>query len=112
MKIHGKNGSDFRPKDGEFSTTTLLELTPDNRLGRVPSNVVFLIDASSSMGGSKWSMVKQAAAELIDSLKDDDRVGLVLFGSSAKEVFPLASLSENRGTMRDAIQKLGVAGPA
>lgn len=106
MKIISKNGSDFRPKDGEFSTTTLIELTPDNRLGRVPSNVVFLIDASSSMGGSKWNMVKQAVAELIDSLKDDDRVGVVLFHSSSKEVFPLASLSENRDTMREAIQKL------
>ncbi len=66
MKIIAKNGSDFRPKDGDFSTTTLLELTPDNKLARVPSNVVFLIDASSSMGGAKWSMVKQAAVELID----------------------------------------------
>lgn len=106
MKIRGQNGSDFRPANGEFSTTTLIELTPDNRLGRVPSNVVFLVDASSSMGGSKWAMVKQAVTELIDSLKDDDRVGVVLFGSSAKEVFPLASLAENRGTMRDAIGKL------
>lgn len=106
MKITSQNGSDFRPKDGEFSTTTLIELTPDNRLGRIPSNVVFLVDSSSSMGGSKWAMVKQAVAELIDSLKDEDRVGVVLFGSNAKEVFPLASLAENRGTMRDAIQKL------
>ena len=106
MKIIGKNGSDLRPKDGDFSTTTLLELTPDNRAARVPSNVLFLIDASSSMGGSKWSMVKQAVSELIASLKDDDRVGVVLFHSSSKEVFPLASLAENRGQMKDAILKL------
>lgn len=106
MKIIAKNGSDFRPKDGEFSTTTLVELTPHSGLARIPSNVVFLIDASSSMGGSKWTMVKQAVTELIDSLKDDDRVAVVLFHSSSKEVFPLASLAENRNAMRDAIQKL------
>jgi len=106
VKIIAKNGSDFRPREGDFSTTTLIELTPGNKLNRVPSNVVFLIDASSSMGGAKWSMVKQAAVELIDSLKDEDRVGVVLFGSNAKEVFPLASLTANRGTMRQAMQKL------
>ena len=60
MKIVAKNGTDFRPKDGDFSTTTLIELTPGGNLARIPSNVVFLVDASSSMGGAKWTMVKQA----------------------------------------------------
>jgi Mg-chelatase subunit ChlD len=106
MKIIIKNGSDLRPTNGDYSTTTLVELTPDASLVRIPSNVVFLIDSSSSMGGNKWSMVKQAVAELIESLKDDDRVGVVLFGSNAKEIFPLASLSENRQAMKESIQKL------
>ena len=106
MKIVAKNGSDLRPVDGDFSTATILELTPDKKAGRIPSNVVFLIDASSSMGGSKWSMVKQAVSELVEALSDEDRVGLVLFDSSAREVFPLASLSENRSAMKDRIEKL------
>lgn len=106
MKIIAKNGSDFRPVDGEFSTTTLVELTPGGNLGRIPSNVLFLVDASSSMGGAKWNMVKSALAELVDALKDDDRVGLILFHTSSKEVFPLASLSQNRQAMKDAIVKL------
>ncbi len=106
MKIIAKNGSDFRPKDGDYSTTTLVELTPSSALARIPSNVLFLIDSSSSMGGAKWSMVKSAVAELIESLRDEDRVGVVLFGSKAKEIFPLASLAENRSTMVEAIQKL------
>lgn len=106
MKISLKNGSDVRPVSGDYSTTTILELTPDSGLGRVPSNVVFLIDGSSSMGGDKWSTVKQAVAEIIDSLKDDDRVGVVLFDSGSKELFPLASLAQNRQTMKDAILNL------
>ena len=93
MKITGKNGSDFRPAEGDYVTTTLLELAPSQKLKRVPSNIVFLIDASSSMGGDKWRMVKQAAKEMVGSLGNDDRVGLVLFDSSAREVFPLASLA-------------------
>jgi uncharacterized protein YegL len=105
VKITTKNGSDLRPVAGDFVTTTLIELAPSG-LDRIPSNVVFLIDASSSMGGSKWTMVKQAVEELIGSLKNDDRVGVVLFHSSAKEVFPLATLSENRDAMKDAIRKL------
>ena len=106
MKIIAKNNLDLRPQEGDFSTTTLIELTPNAGLQRIPSNVVFLVDASSSMGGSKWQMVKQALGELVESLKDDDRVALVLFGTSPKEIFPLASLAANRKTMRDAIGKL------
>ncbi len=106
MKITTKNGSDLRPKDGEFSTTTLVELTPNASSKRVPANVLFLVDASSSMGGDKWSMVKSAMTELVGSLKEDDRVSLVLFGTNAREVFPLASLAENRAAMQDAIRKL------
>lgn len=106
MKITAKNGSDLRPKDGEFSTTTLLELEPSVSLKRVPANILFLIDSSSSMGGDKWSMVKSAMTELVGTLKDEDRVSLVLFGTNAREVFPLASLAENRGAMQDAIRKL------
>lgn len=106
MKITSKNGSDFRPLSGDFSTTTLVELTPDSNLGRVPSNVVLLVDASSSMGGNKWATVKQTLAELVDGLKDDDRVALVLFGTKAREVFPLASLSQNRKPMVDRINNL------
>ncbi len=105
MKITTKNGSDLRPVDGDFVTTSLIELAPSG-LSRIPSNVVFLIDASSSMGGSKWTMVKQAVEELVGSLKNDDRVGVILFGSTAKEVFPLASLAENRDAMQGAIRKL------
>lgn len=106
MKLTAKNGCDFRPKDGDFSTTTLIELTPDPRLGAVPSNVVFLIDSSSSMSGSKWKTVKDAVSEIVESLKDEDRVAIVLFSSQAKEIFPLASLAANRDVMRDAIRKL------
>lgn len=106
MKITTKNSSDFRPKDGDFNTTTLIELVPDQKLGRIPANVVLLVDASSSMGGSKWQMVKQAVGELLDTLKDDDRVGVVLFDSAAKEIFPLASLAQNREVMKQAVLKL------
>lgn len=105
MKFSAKNGTDLRPVSGDFSTSVLLELTPTG-LGRVPANVLFLVDSSSSMGGDKWRMVKQALMELVRSLKDDDRVGLVLFGTQAKEIFQLASLKANRSTMEEAIRNL------
>ncbi|NBY19361.1 VWA domain-containing protein [bacterium] len=106
MKITTKNGSDLRPISGDYSTTTLIELTPEAKMGRIPSNVVFLIDASSSMGGDKWSTVKTAVSEILGSLQDDDRVGVVLFDSGSKEIFPLASLAENRSAMQDMIKNL------
>jgi Mg-chelatase subunit ChlD len=106
MKITTRNGSDFRPKDGDFSTTTLIELTPDRSLGRIPSNIVLLVDASSSMGGNKWGMVRDAMTEILGALHDDDRVAVVLFHSSANEVFPLASLAQNRQKMVEAVKTL------
>jgi Mg-chelatase subunit ChlD len=110
VKITTKNGSDLRPISGDYSTTTLIELTPESKMGRIPSNVVFLIDASSSMGGDKWSTVKTAVSEILGSLQDDDRVGVVLFDSSSKEIFPLASLAENRSAMQEMIK--GLASPS
>ena len=106
MKITTKNGSDFRPLTGDFSTTTLVELSPHAALKRIPANVVLLIDASSSMGGSKWNTVKQAVGELIGALGDEDRVAVVLFHSSSSVVFPLASLAENRKVMQEHLAKL------
>ncbi len=106
MKITTKNGSDLRPITGDYSTTTLIELSPESKMARIPTNVVFLIDASSSMGGDKWSTVKSAVSEILSSLQDDDRVGVVLFHTSSKEIFPLASLAENRTTMQEKIKEL------
>ncbi len=106
MKITIKNGCDFRPKDGDFSTTTLIELSPSQSAKRIPSNIVFLIDNSSSMGGSKWNTVKESVTELLDSLSNDDRVAVVLFDAKASTLFPLASLAENRVAMKTALQKL------
>ena len=45
MKIIAKNGCDFRPKDGDYSHTTLVEMMPEASLGKVPANVILLIDA-------------------------------------------------------------------
>jgi len=39
-------------------------------------------------------------------LRDEDRVALALFDSSAREAFQLASLAENRKVMKEAISKL------
>ncbi len=106
MKIVVKNGNDLRPVNGVFHTTTLVELLPETSLSRIPASVLFLIDASSSMGGNKWEIVKQALVELVETLKDPDEVGLVLFHSSAKIIFPLATLGGCREELKAVIQNL------
>lgn len=53
---------------------------------RPPINVGLLIDASSSMQGDAIAAARSAAAELVDTLHDGDRLSVVSFGSSPRRV--------------------------
>ncbi|MFH2094364.1 MAG: von Willebrand factor type A domain-containing protein, partial [Bacteroidota bacterium] len=55
---------------------------PDN-------NLVFLIDVSGSMGSAnKLPLLKQAFKILVDNLRDNDRVAIVVYAGAAGEVLP------------------------
>jgi len=74
---------------GENSTAVLLTLVPRlEDLVTVPSEVVFLIDCSGSMGGQSISMAKEALSLLLNSLPTDSTFNIIRFGSTMELLFP------------------------
>ncbi len=63
------------------------------------SNLVFLIDVSGSMSSSnKLPLVKSALSMLVENLRHEDRISIVVYGSKARTV-----LEPTRGDQKDEI---------
>jgi Ca-activated chloride channel family protein len=75
-----------------------------------PSNLVFLIDVSGSMQSpDKLPLVKQAFRVLVNELRPEDRVAMVVYAGSAGLVLPPTSGSE-RETILAALERLEAGG--
>lgn len=73
---------------------------------RKPAQIVLVIDTSGSMGmGNRLPLLKSAMEVLLDELRPDDEIGIVEFGSQAREVMPLTRVSEGDDILR-AIRSL------
>lgn len=60
------------------------EVRPENRK---PANLVFVIDVSGSMAREdRLGLVKKALRLLVDELRPKDRVGIVVYGSTGRDV--------------------------
>jgi Ca-activated chloride channel family protein len=79
---------------------------------RKPAQLTFVIDVSGSMSREdRLELVKRALRLLVDELRGDDRVGIVVYGSRGRVVLePVAIDDEERETGRrrilDAIEQL------
>lgn len=78
----------YRPLEGDFLTTVLVELAPPLRTQRLPVNLGLLIDTSESMAHDKLAYAKETVLALIDQLGADDIVALIAFGSAATVLLP------------------------
>ena len=75
-----------------------------------PSNIVFLLDVSGSMQApNKLPLVKQSMRLLVDQLREQDRVAIVVYAGSAGLVLPSTSGAE-RDRIMDAIEGLEAGG--
>lgn len=75
-----------------------------------PSNLVFLIDVSGSMSTpDKLPLVKQSLRLLVDQLREQDRVSLVVYAGSAGMVLPSTS-GANKPAIQQAIDRLEAGG--
>jgi Ca-activated chloride channel family protein len=96
---------------------------PDHRLVRValqarrvatrelpPSNLVFLIDVSGSMmSPDKLPLVRQAFRALVQELRPEDRVAIVVYAGAAGLVLPSTS-GADKATILAAIDRLEAGG--
>lgn len=75
-----------------------------------PSNLVFLIDVSGSMqDANKLGLVKKALHVLVDNLRSEDKIALVVYAGAAGLVLPSTAASQKQ-TIKDAINKLEAGG--
>jgi Ca-activated chloride channel family protein len=115
------------PSDGSpFGVTTELAASPWNphtRLLRIgikaseravtelaPANLVFLVDVSGSMDRREGlPMVKSTLKSLVDQLRDQDRVSLVVYAGESRVVLEPTSGRE-KAKIRTAIEQLTAGG--
>ena len=75
-----------------------------------PSNLVFLIDVSGSMQSpDKLPLVKQAFRALVQELRSEDRVAIVVYAGAAGLVLPSTS-GADKATILEAIERLEAGG--
>jgi Ca-activated chloride channel family protein len=75
-----------------------------------PANLVFLMDVSGSMAAqNKLPLLKDAFLLLVDQLRPQDRVAIVVYAGSAGLVLPSTPASD-KTTIRTAIDRLGAGG--
>jgi Ca-activated chloride channel family protein len=75
-----------------------------------PANLVFLLDVSGSMDmDNKLPLVKQAFRLLVDQLRPQDRVAIVVYAGAAGLVLPSTPASE-KATILAAIDRLQAGG--
>ncbi|UPT70244.1 MAG: von Willebrand factor type A domain-containing protein [Flavobacterium sp. JAD_PAG50586_2] len=74
------------------------------------SNLVFLIDVSGSMSAmNKLPLVKESLKVLINQLRDEDRISIVVYAGAAGLVLP-STLGSQKQTIIDALDKLQSGG--
>ena len=110
--------------DQPFSVSTEVATTPWNSQHKLvhiglkgkelqqeqPSNLVFLIDVSGSMQRpNKLALVKKSLCLLVDQLKPQDRVSLVVYAGQAGIVLP-PTPGTQKTTIMDAIDRLEAGG--
>jgi len=117
---------DYPDPDGEHPFAVVTEVSeapwaPEHRLVHIglqgeridtenlpPSNLVFLIDVSGSMGQpNKLPLLKQAFRLLASNLRDEDRVGMVVYAGAAGVVL---EPTNDRAAILEALDRLQSGG--
>jgi len=77
---------------------------------RKPVNLVFLIDVSGSMADdAKLPLVRRSLHLLVDQLKDEDRVAMVVYAGSSGLVLP-PTAGNDKDMIHSAIERLNAGG--
>jgi Ca-activated chloride channel family protein len=85
---------EFRPTNGEFLQTLLIELSPGRGMRSLPLNLGILLDNSGSMDGPKLENAKRACQLIIEKLSPQDRATVAVFSSGSRIVVPSTQFGE------------------
>ena len=82
---------------------------PDANTKKCNTDLICVIDSSSSMRGNKIYQVKQSLKILIDLMDKNDRLALILFNSKGTNYFNLQSSTEkNKKILKDKIDLIEI----
>lgn len=78
---------------------------------RKPLNLVATVDKSGSMNGAPLALVRSSLLEVLDHMREGDRISIVLYGGEA-EVYlaPTDVTAQSRGLIRGSIKAIESAG--
>ncbi len=78
--------------------------------GKLPANLVFLVDTSGSMqGAAKLPLVKTVLSETLEVLEPNDRVGIVTYAGNVGVRLPSTPVSEKQAIL-DVLDSLDAGG--
>lgn len=76
-----------RPPDGIMEHILFIGLTPPKELSALSGNYCILLDCSGSMKGTMLEDAKTACRMVINNLKDEDAISLMVFNKGTEVVF-------------------------
>jgi Ca-activated chloride channel family protein len=98
------------------SSCTMLQLGLNSNLVadptmRPPLNLAISVDVSGSMNtGGKIDFVRNGLEQLVDGMRDVDKLSLVTYSDSARLVYPMAEVGLRRAELRTMIRALTANG--
>ncbi len=101
-------GKDYMPVTGGSQLAyVLVELKPTEVMAqvRMPLNIAFVLDHSSSMKGANLKNVKDAVKEIIDRLEPTDYISLVIFDRTSQVIITSMPCNDKPG-MKAAIDHI------
>ncbi len=75
-----------------------------------PLSVVAVVDRSGSMSGAPIERVREALHALVDQLRDGDRLGIVLYGTTSLVHQTVVDAVPNRAALHTAIDAIAIDG--
>lgn len=78
---------------------------------RRPVNLALVVDRSGSMSGQKIADARDAALQMVDLLRDGDRVAIVSYSDGVRVDLPSVEVdARSREDLRDAIRRISASG--
>ncbi len=112
--IHAQYGADAsQPKTTlQIPSPSVIQVVRDVwQYAKRKANVYLVADVSGSMQGDKLTQAKEALQTFLGLVQgQQERVGLIVFSSSAREVVPMAELETNLQALQSAIGGLNAGG--
>ncbi|MDI1442798.1 VWA domain-containing protein [Polyangium sp. 6x1] len=96
VRVEALLGSPMLLANGDSTVYAVLRISTAARPARErgPVNVALAIDTSGSMEGEGIVAARRASLQVIDSLKDGDRLAVVVFHSKAEVLIPSTELDD------------------